>query len=163
MHASRNCSIYPGMFGLIALLAAVVQASAPMPEDFGHGLLALDREISGLLDCYLEAVPECPAGSDTPIRLWQLDLGWIRASSALLALEGVRPGDAGPAVAEALEEYLAACKRYLAVYGRVRVFYHGAGHPDSAMSVALEDELISADSAWLESGARLFGALNEEE
>ncbi len=151
------------MSGLIALLATVLQAAAPVADGFGHGLLTLDREMGGLLDSYLEAVPECPARNDTPIRLWQLDLGWLRASSALLSFRGGPPFDAGPAVSEALEDYLAACKRYLAAYGRVRMFYHGDGHPDSARSVALEDELISADSAWLESGARLFGTLGEEE
>lgn len=163
MHASPGFFIYPGMFGLVALFAAVLNAAAPLAEDFGHGLLILDREMSGLLDCYLRAVPECPAGSDTPVRLWQLDLGWLRAGSALFSLDGARPIDDGSTFAGALEEYLAACKRYLAVYGRVRLFYHGAGHPDSARSVALENELVSADSAWLEAGARLLGALGEEE
>ena len=141
----------------IALASGSDSMTAPVLAPL---LMGLDREVSGLMDAYLEAVPECPVREDTPVRLWLLDLAAFRASAAISRLHAA-PCDGVPEAA--LKSYLASCESYIRLYAGLQEFYHGGGYDDPARSMELESLLIRADSVWLASGAALFGAMGEKE
>lgn len=141
----------------IALAAGSDSMTAPVLAPL---LIGLDREVSGLMDAYLEAVPECPVREDTPVRLWLLDLAAFRASAAISRIHGA-PRDGVPEAD--LKSYLASCESYIRLYAGLQEFYHGGGYDDPARSMELESLLIRADSVWLAAGAALFGAMGEKE
>ena len=125
-----------------------------------EGLTRLSREMSGLLEGYLEAVPECPPAQDTPIRLWQLDNAWLRASTVFHEVEDSTSASSGAPPAE-WDAYLAACRGLLSAYRRTMTAYHG-GLPDSALATELENGLIAACSLYAQREAELVYCLREE-
>ncbi|MFO8183842.1 MAG: hypothetical protein R6U39_06670 [Candidatus Aegiribacteria sp.] len=138
-------------------------AAAASPGTFPL-LVDLDREVSGLLDAYLEAVPECPVLPDTPLRMWLLDLAWLRAGAAideLMELDGeaLFPEDSSRSV---WDEYVTLTGNLFEVFSEIQSAYHGPLLPDSAVSVELEARLLEADSAWRRSEMVLFELLSEE-
>jgi hypothetical protein len=143
-------------------MIAVLAAAAPAGGD-AHlaGVIdRMDREMSGLLDSYLEAVPECPVRGDTPVRVWLLDLAWLRADACFRSTGGCT-------VPEGLEDswcrYLKASAAYLSLFRRVRDVYNRDLLPDSSLSLELESRLIGTDSLWLETEACLLDTYAEED
>lgn len=127
-----------------------------------RSILMLDREMGGLVDSYLEAVPECPVRGDTPVRLWLLDLSSIRVRGALRPAL-LSAGDADdPVLRGALKRYLLCCETCLEAFDDVRAALRSEAVPDSVSCISMEEALIEADSAWLEAGSALFGRLAEE-
>jgi hypothetical protein len=123
----------------------------------------LDIEVAGLLDAYLEAVPECPVRSDTPIRLWVLDVAWLRVSGILdtaLELDSHAFGPDFPS--REWEVYLQASSSFLTVFGTISETYHLDSVPDSTRCIELETDLLRADSLWRETESNLFLRLAEE-
>ena len=126
-------------------------------------LLTLDREVSGLLDAYLEAIPECPVSMDTPLRLWVLDAAWLRTRAVLDHAASVLPGDDPPVFPmESWEAYLARSEGYLDVFRSIQVSYHEEPIPDSIHSVEMELRILEADSVWRNAEQELFTRLAEE-
>ncbi|MCK4806452.1 MAG: hypothetical protein KAT09_02335 [Candidatus Aegiribacteria sp.] len=125
-------------------------------------LINFDREISGLLDAYLEAVPECPVYPDTPVRLWVLDLAWIRADAAINEAETL-----GTAFSDSTTEvwlaYLNSSKEYLRVFTDIQRTYHQTVVPESTVCIELENGLLSADSLWRIDEIRFFKLFTEED
>lgn len=146
--------------GTMALLICLVAGEVPArpPGD----LLLLDSAVSGLLDAYLEAVPECPAREDTPVRQWLLDLAGIRAGASLRDASTLIRRSRTDDLRSRLKHYLWACKACLDTFSDLRDMYRPGVTPDSAACIAAESELIAADRAWLASGLSLFGLLAEE-
>lgn len=123
----------------------------------------LDIEVAGLLDAYLEAVPECPARPDTPIRLWVLDVAWLRVNGALdtaLELDSTSFDPYFPS--QEWEAYLQASGDCLAVFGTISETYHLDSVPDSMRCIELETDLLRADSLWRVAESNLFMRLAEE-
>jgi len=155
----------PMMISLILLLAAQIVA-APRPGDPEFSLEFLrnfDTEIAGLLDAYLEAVPECPLREDTPVRLWVIDTAWIRANGALetaLSIDTRGFGSDFPVLE--WETYLSASGDYLEVFGTVQKAYHLVPPPDGPGSLELEMHLLRADSLWRMAELNLYERLAEE-
>ncbi len=122
----------------------------------------MDREMSGLLDAYLEAVPECPVREDTPVRIWLLDLAWLRAtgsmrdaaSFSLPEIEGLE---------EAWSRYLKTSAEFLSVFRYIRYVYSKGIFPDSSLSLELERRLLSADSLWQTAEVHLLNTFAEED
>jgi hypothetical protein len=149
--------------GTVIIAAFILAAGQP---DADSGLIGtidrMDREMSGLLDAYLEAVPECPVRADTPVRIWVMDLAWIRATAAFDEAYGLRPS-LPPDQLEAWNAYLKSSSAYLALFRSVRDVYSAAGLPDSSLSLEMETQLIDMDSLWLESEAGLLAIYSEED
>lgn len=137
----------------VVLTIAAVEASPPSLQDLSQ----LSREMTGLLDGYLEAVPECPPRPDTPIRIWQLDSAWLRANAVLGAV--LDSSTTGPEVE--WEGYFQACSGLMATYRRVLGAYH-SGLPDSAAAVELEEDLLAACNLYTRRENRLLETLEEE-
>lgn len=126
-------------------------------------LVDMDREISGMLDAYLEAVPECPARIDTPLRLWVLDLAWLRAEAVIEEAEKLET----PALSDTLQavwnEYLSASRNCFRVLSEIQMVYHQPSLPPESLSIELENELLQADSVWRNAEERLFELIDENE
>jgi hypothetical protein len=125
-------------------------------------LVDLDREIAGLLDAYLEAVPECPACSDTPLRLWVLDLAFIRADAAMLEAETIDMQFSG-SIEEAWLQYLDSSREYIRIFLQIQNAYHSESLPEATECVELENNLLIADSLWRIDETELFELLSKEE
>lgn len=125
-------------------------------------IVNFDREISGLLDAYLEAVPECPVYPDTPVRLWVLDLAWIRADAAINEAEALIT-IFSDSTAEVWSSYLNSSKEYLEVFSNIQRTYHQTGVPESSVCIELENELLIADSLWRIDEMKLFVLFTEED
>jgi hypothetical protein len=138
-----------GAFGQVELVALV------------ESLQSIDREMCGLLDSYLEAVPECPPRADTPIRTWQLDMAWLRVNSMLAEkLPSVRaPGRRD--VDSLCTEYRRACVRLLDHYERIMQAYHADVLPDSISAVELEIGLLELDSSYISVEKQLCRLIEE--
>lgn len=152
-------NVFSALMLCLAFTSAAAASSGSVPL-----LVDLDREVSGLLDAYLEAVPECPVMPDTPLRLWLLDLAWLRAEAAideLMELDGeaLFSDDSSRIV---WTEYVTLTGNLFNVFSEIQTAYHGPGLPDSALSVELEVRLLEADSAWRRSEMVLFELLSEE-
>jgi hypothetical protein len=150
---------------MLPILAAISIGQVVFPQGEFLALArltAFDREMAGLVDAYLEAVPECPPRIDTPVRLWEMDISIIRARLArahLFPLTGFLP-DIETRLA--FKHYLYASDRYMSCFAGLLESYRVGGLPDSAAAIALEDGLIEADSVWTDCGAALFGLLEEK-
>lgn len=151
---------------ILAIIPYTVDAVEPrLPEPLTIDLIVdLDREISGLLDSYLEAVPECPVYTDTPVRLWVLDLAWLRADAVIneieiLNTEAVFSGR----TAEVWSVFLFSSKEYLRVFSEIQGIYHQTGVPENTVCIELENDLLNIDSLWRLSEIELFELLLEEE
>jgi hypothetical protein len=125
-------------------------------------IVNFDREISGLLDAYLEAVPECPVYSDTPVRLWVLDLAWIRADAAINEAE-ILVTVFTDSTAAAWLSYLSSSAAYLRAFSDIQRTYHETVVPDPSVCIELENELLLADSLWRIDEMNLFELFTEEE
>lgn len=126
-------------------------------------LLTLDREVSGLLDAYLEAIPECPVRMDTPLRLWVLDAAWLRTRAVLDHAASVYPVDDPPGFpVGSWDAFLAESEGYLDVFRSIQVSYHEESFPDSVQSVEMELRILEADSVWRNAELELFTRLAEE-
>lgn len=151
---------------ILAIVPYPLNAVGPrLPEPQTMQLIMnLDREISGLLDAYLEAVPECPVYPDTPVRLWVLDLAWLRAEAAIDEFERLNTGATfSDSTAEAWSAYLLSSKEYLRVFSVIQGTYHQAGVPESTVCIELESELLSIDSLWRINETELLELFVEEE
>lgn len=150
---------------MIALILCLAFPAASAASSEAVALLVdLDREVSGLLDAYLEAVPECPVLQDTPLRVWLLDLAWLRAGAAIdelmeLDVDALLPDDSSRVV---WTEYVTLTGDLYDVFSEIQSAYHGPRLPDSGLSVGLEVMLLEADSAWRRSEMALFELLSEE-
>ncbi|MBD3370611.1 hypothetical protein GF402_09640 [Candidatus Fermentibacteria bacterium] len=114
-----------------------------------ESLQSIDREVCGLLDAYLEAVPECPPREDTPIRLWQLDMAWLRVNSVLAEqLPSIRAPGRGD-IDSLCAEYRTACVRLVDHYQSIMQAYHADVLPDSISAVELEIGLLELDSSYI--------------
>jgi len=146
---------------LVLFTAGFAVARAP-GSDAMQLIIDLDREIAGLLDVYLEAVPECPVDPDTPLRLWVLDLAWLRADAALsridLSLTGVPDN-----VQDEWSAYLLSGQEYLRVFSEIQRTYHQTAVPDSSICIMLENDLLYVDSMWRIREKELFELFAEEE
>ena len=146
------------LFALLCLSAAA--RSVPVDPQV---LSEMDREVSGLLDAYLEAVPECPARPDTPLRLWVLDLAWLRAGAAIdSVLKMDPPQHLADSQMSTWVEFVNCTGELFDVYTTVQRAYHGQTLPDSSECILLEDSLIRADSIWCHSERVLLELLSEE-
>jgi len=146
----------------VLLFAAALLEPAAMsgsPLSLSH-LAQLSREMTGLLDGYLEAVPECPPREDTPVRLWRLDSAWLRADAVFGAVSDTSsaPQGVGPA---AWGAYTESCRGLLDAYGELLQAYHG-DLPDSARAVRLEDGFLSACSLYALREEAVMDLLEEE-
>jgi len=148
---------------LVLLPADGYTASSSIPEpEIMQFIVNFDREISGLLDAYLEAVPECPVYPDTPVRLWVLDLAWIRADAAITEAETLKT-----VFSDSTEEvwlsYLDSSSEYLMVFSVIQRTYHQEEVPESSVCIELENALLIADSIWRIDEMKLFELFTEEE
>ncbi|MCK5117768.1 MAG: hypothetical protein KAR44_14320 [Candidatus Aegiribacteria sp.] len=148
---------------LVLLPVAGDAAHIRVPEpEIMQFIVNFDREISGLLDAYLEAVPECPVYPDTPVRLWVLDLAWIRADAAITEAETLIT-----VFSDSTEEvwlsYLDSSAAYLNVFSEIQRTYHLPDVPDSSICIELENELLIADSLWRIDEMKFFALFTEEE
>jgi len=148
----------------VALLTLLSVGPGPLPnaKELALGrLTGLDREMGGLLDAYLLAVPECPPMEDTPVRCWGMEAAGLRAEvtrrSALWVLWYMPDVE----TRSALKHYLAACDSYLSECGATIRAYCRGELPGAAEAVDLEDSLLQVDSVWSERGAELFDLLEE--
>lgn len=125
-------------------------------------IVNFDREISGLLDAYLEAVPECPVYLDTPVRLWVLDLAWLRADAAINEAEAL--GSVfSDSIAEVWSSYLNSSREYLEVFSDIQRTYHLTVVPECSVCIELENRLLIADSLWRTDEMEFFELFTEEE
>jgi len=122
----------------------------------------MDREISGLFDGYLEAVPECPVLEDTPLRIWLLDLAWLRASGILTTARALPPLY-DEDMEEAWHAYITTSEDYLKCFRHVRDIYARDFLPDTSLSIDLERMLFNADSIWQLSEEALLNTFAEKE
>ena len=172
LETHRQNSYIPGMkkilflalvFSLVPHAAKTVEAQLAEPRSM-QLIVNLDREISGLLDAYLEAVPECPVHPDTPVRLWVLDLAWLRADAAIdeaeTLLYGSLPSDSA---AEAWTSYLASSIEYLNVFSEIQRTYHQTAVPESTICIELENSILYTDSVWRTDEIKLFELFAKEE
>jgi hypothetical protein len=166
------------MEAVISALVMIV-LSQPMADDYPDDperndvtgnydvmepLVMLDREVSGLLDAYLEAVPECPVRQDTPLRMWVLDLAWLRADAAIDEVMNVDYSELFTDNQMVVwDEFRLRTKALFDVYTEVQRVYHESSPPDTGLSIRLEDSLLEADSLWRESEMILFETISEEE
>lgn len=151
---------------LILLSLTAVHASALSEDGTGRAMsviLDLDREMAGLLDAYLEAVPECPLRSDTPVRNWVLDLAWLRAGAAMERAEQLDLG-AGTSVEmrNAWRNFLYSSREYMRIYHEITQACRDGFIPDSSFYIDLEDRLLACDSIWSLDEEVLFEILAEE-
>ncbi len=149
---------------VLGLLPAEIYAAQTMiPEPaIMQFIVNFDREISGLMDAYLEAVPECPVYPDTPVRLWVLDLAWIRADAAISEAETLVTVFSD-SIAEAWSSYLDSSTEYLRAFSEIQRTYHETVVPDHSVCIELENELLIADSLWRHYEMNLFKMFTEEE
>ncbi len=156
----RRCT---GTLVLTAVLAASVAGPSVAAPYSRRVLLDLDREVSGLLDAYLEAIPACPPDEGDRVRPWLLDVAWLRASATLERAEGVDPSLMGPGFpAEEWTVWIDLSRDCLETFREIQVAYHSDVLPDSATCVALEDELLMRDSLWSARERILVELLAEE-
>ncbi len=153
--------MYIFVLGLLPVEIYAAQTVIPEPAIMQF-IVNFDREISGLLDAYLEAVPECPVYPDTPVRLWVLDLAWIRADAAICEAETLVTVFSD-SIAVAWLSYLDSSAAYLRVFSEIQRTYHETPVPDHSVSIELEDELLIADSLWRYYEMNLFKMFTEEE
>ncbi|MBN2586578.1 MAG: hypothetical protein JXR55_04720 [Candidatus Fermentibacteraceae bacterium] len=150
------------MITVLTMLLVLPSAGRTPAEDL-QILIDVDREVSGLLDAYLEAVPECPARSDTPLRLWVLDLAWIRAGSAIDSMMTLQPPMLLPdSQLSSWTDFISGTEELFRVYDEIQSAYHAPSLPDSSLCVMLEDRLLRADSVWRHSEMVLFELMSEE-
>lgn len=151
---------------LLLLLLAVPSSGRAQTEGTAFPLVFLrdlDNEVAGLLDAYLEAVPECPARADTPIRLWVLDVAWLRADGARSTAMALDTREFGPDFpAPEWEAYLLASGALLDVFGSIAEAYHSDSVPGEMLCIGLETDLLLADSLWRAAELTLFERLAEE-
>ncbi len=146
---------------LVTAVGYTSEVRIPEPQVMQF-IVNFDREISGLLDAYLEAVPECPVYPDTPVRLWVLDLAWIRADAAINEAEAL--GSVfSDSTAEAWSSYLNSSKEYLRVFSDIQKTYHQTGVPECSVCIELENRLLIADSLWRIDETELFELFTEED
>lgn len=144
------------------MLLCLSTAARSTPVD-PRVLSEMDREVSGLLDAYLEAVPECPLRPDTPLRLWVLDLAWLRAGAAIdSVLKMDPPQQLADSQLGSWADFVGCTGDLFDVYTTVQRAYHGPTLPDSSECILLEDHLIRADSIWCHSERVLLELLSEE-
>ena len=146
---------------LISALLFAAEARIPEPQIMEF-IVNFDREIAGLLDAYLEAVPECPVYPETPVRLWVLDLAWIRADAAITEAETLI-AIFSDSTAEMWLSYLTSSKEYLRVFSDIQRTYHQADVPEHSVCIELENQLLSADSLWRIDEMKLFELFTEED
>jgi len=132
---------------LIQLVLLPMLVSAQVSQGSLQFLSDVHREISGLLDAYLEGIPECPPRADTPIRLWVIDLAWLRAEAALEELRLFDPAQL-PVPDSVWNGYLQAAQSYFATFTRLQQLYHASALPDSSACILMENSIITADSIW---------------
>ena len=165
--------IYSGMFKRILFIFVVllnvftVYGSSGTTGEaitFSYLLWNLDREVAGLFDCYFEAVPECPVRQDTPVRLWLLDLAWLRATAAFQEAQIIEDGVVPyPDLVDPWQDYIQTTEEYITFYEDLRNFYHDRTVTElDEYSLILEDSLICIDSIWLEKHGVLFSLLSEK-
>jgi len=140
------------------VLFATVLPEPPSVDFLAH----LDRELSGLLDAYLEAVPECPVHPDTPLRLWVLDLAWLRAKSAVDSLLMI-DGTAFTTDSLLWSRFVSGTLDLFEVFSGIQEVYHETDVPGDSMCIKLEDMLISADSTWRHYETVLLDSISKEE
>jgi hypothetical protein len=152
---------------MLALLAWVAIAGSGVPwtgNELALGrLTALDREMAGLLDAYLLAVPECPPLEDTPVRRWGMETARLRATALRQTAAWTLWFLPDIETRRGLKHYLCACDRFLSSYASMMESYRGGGLPDPAAAIEMEDGLFEADSVWIESSAELFGLMEEKQ
>ncbi len=147
----------------ILIMLLTLTSAEQEPADDLQVLIDLDREVSGLLDAYLEAIPECPARPDTPLRLWVLDLAWIRAGSAIDSMMTLQPPMLLPdSQLSSWTDFISGTEELFGVFTEIQNAYHGPSLPDSSQCVMLEDRLLRADSVWRHSEMTLFELMSEE-
>lgn len=140
-----------------------VVARVPEPQTM-QLIIDFDREIAGLLDAYLEAVPECPVYTDTPVRLWVLDLAWLRADAAIEEVEIINTeAEFSDSTAKAWSAYFLSSKEYLRVFSEIQSAYHQTTVPESTVCIELESKLLNIDSLWRIDETELFVLFVEEE
>ncbi len=153
------------MFVVVVSMTVSYPADAQVPDSQTMSfLMDMNREIEALLDAYLEAIPECPVHPDTPVRLWVLDLAWLRADAVIS--EAVTLNTASlfsESTIKAWTEYLLSSKEYLNVFLEIQQVYHDADVPDSALCIELENKLLNIDSIWNIDETNLFKSFVEEE
>jgi len=137
------------------------ETSIPEPQVMQF-IVNFDREISGLLDAYLEAVPECPVYPDTPVRLWVLDLAWIRADAAISEAETLITLFSD-STAEVWSSYLNSSMEYLRVFSNIQRTYHQTAVPESTLCINLENALLITDSLWRVDEMEFFELFMKEE
>ena len=153
------------IFILVLVLLPVdgYTASSSIPEpEIMQFIVNFDREISGLLDAYLEAVPECQVYPDTPVRLWVLDLAWIRADAAITEAETLITVFSG-STEEIWLSYLDSSVEYLRAFSDIQRTYHQADVPERSVCIELENALLTADSLWRIDEMKFFELFTEEE
>ncbi|MBD3277534.1 MAG: hypothetical protein GF388_04465 [Candidatus Aegiribacteria sp.] len=141
----------------------VMASSEPSTGFSTEFLVNMDREISGILDAYLEAVPECPVRIDTPLRLWVLDLSWLRAEAVLEEAEAMGVQGISDTLRTVWNEYLSASRNCFRVLSEIQRIYHQPSLPPESLSIELENELLQADSVWRIAEERLFELIAENE
>ena len=148
-----------------AVLISVRPAQAQQLSDSCLDVIVnFDREMAGLLDAYLEAVPECPITLETPVRVWVLDVAWLRASAALgtaetLDIHSISSAD----VSEAWAGYLHSSQQYLNVFRIIQKTCHEDILPESHLCIELENQLLEYDSLWSLEETEFFELLAKEE
>ncbi len=166
----RNLYIYIMMIRLSvilyisALLVSAGSAEAQRSSDPCFDIIVnFDREMAGLLDAYLEAVPECPITPETPVRVWVLDVAWLRASAALDTAETLDIHSISSYnFSEAWTSYLHSSQQYLNVFRIIQKTYHEDILPDSHVCIELENQLLEYDSLWSLEETVFFELLAEE-
>lgn len=146
---------------LLPVAGHTAEVGVPDPQVMRF-IVNFDREISGLLDAYLEAVPECPVYPDTPVRLWVLDLAWIRVDAAINEAEAL--GSVfSDSTAEAWSSYLNSSREYLGVFSDIQMTYHLTVVPECSACIELENRLLIADSLWRIDEMEFFELFTKEE
>ncbi len=147
------------------LLIMICSAEAQQLSDsYLDVIVNFDREMAGLLDAYLEAVPECPITPETPVRMWLLDAAWLRAAAALDTAETLDIHlNSSYNLAEAWTSFLNSSQQYLNVFRTIQTTYHEDILPDSEVCIELENQLLEYDSLWSLEEAVFFELLAEEE
>jgi hypothetical protein len=147
----------------LAICISVAQiAQIDADESFVTVIDRMDREISGLLDAYLEGIPECPVRDDTPVRIWLLDLAWLRATGSIRDASSY-PLPAVEGLEDAWSRYLKTSVSLISVFRYVRDIYSQDLIPDSSLSLELEIRLIDAYSLWQTAEAHLLNTYTEED
>lgn len=148
-----------------ALIISVGSAQAHQLSDSCLDVIMdFDREMAGLLDAYLEAVPECPITPETPVRVWVLDVAWLRASAALEIAETLDINSiSSDNLSEAWAGYLHSSQQYLNVFRIIQKIFHEDTLPESHLCIELENQLLEYDSVWSLKETVFFELLAEEE